>query len=76
MPLQRARTRISFFPSQSRIQTYLWILFTHKTKKQKGNVMLFDTSGDAFWKKLPKAIGDKRRTIEGSEDTILRQFAA
>jgi type I restriction enzyme M protein len=58
------------------IQTYLWILSTHKTKKQKGNVMLFDSSGESFWKKLPKAIGDKRRTIEGSEDAILRHFTA
>jgi type I restriction enzyme M protein len=58
------------------IQTYLWILTTRKTKKQKGKVMLFDASGEAFWKKLPKAIGDKRRTIEDSENDILRQFRA
>jgi type I restriction enzyme M protein len=56
------------------IQTYLWILTTHKSKKQKGKVMLFDASGESFWKKLPKAIGDKRRTIEDSENQILRQF--
>lgn len=56
------------------IQTYLWILTTHKSKKQKGKVMLFDASGETFWKKLPKAIGDKRRTIEDSEIHILRQF--
>lgn len=56
------------------IQTYLWILTTHKSKKQKGKVMLFDASGESFWKKLPKAIGDKRRTIENSENQILRQF--
>ena len=58
------------------IQTYLWILSTHKTKMQRGKVMLFDASGEAFWKKLPKAIGDKRRTIEGSENEILRHFTA
>ena len=58
------------------IQTYLWILSTRKTKKQERKVMLFDASGETFWKKLPKAIGDKRRTIEGSEDAILRHFAA
>ena len=58
------------------IQTYLWILTTRKTKKQAGKVMLFDASGERFWKKLPKAIGDKRRTIEGAEDAILREFRA
>ena len=58
------------------IQTYLWILTTKKTPKQKGKVMLFDASGEVFWKKLPKAIGDKRRTIEGSENEILRHFTA
>ncbi|MEI8037314.1 MAG: class I SAM-dependent DNA methyltransferase [Verrucomicrobiota bacterium] len=58
------------------IQTYLWILSTHKPKKQQGKVMLFDASGESFWKKLPKAIGDKRRTIDSSENDILRQFSA
>jgi len=58
------------------IQTYLWILTTRKAPEQKGKVMLFDASGEAFWKKLPKAIGDKRRTLEHAEDDILRHFTA
>jgi type I restriction enzyme M protein len=58
------------------IQTYLWILTTHKKEEHKGKVMLFDASGEHFWKKLPKAIGDKRRTIEDAEDDVLQQFEA
>ena len=58
------------------IQTYLWILTTQKSEQQKGKVMLFDASGENFWRKLPKAIGDKRRTIEDSENDIVRQFVA
>ncbi len=59
------------------IATYLWILSNKKPKEHKDNVMLIDASGEEFWMRLPKSLGDKRREItEPHMDKILKLFAA
>jgi len=50
------------------IATYSWILSNRKEERRKGKVQLIDASGEAFWKPMPKSLGNKRRKM--SEEQI------
>jgi type I restriction enzyme M protein len=47
------------------IATYVWILTNNKSKERKGFVQLIDAS--AFWKKMPKSMGNKRRFMDEAD---------
>lgn len=57
------------------IQTYVWILSNRKEEKRQGKVQLIDAS--AYWSKLRKALGMKRREIQPEHQSdILRIYSA
>ena len=45
------------------IATYVWILSNVKEEKRKGKVQLINTSSDAFYSKMRKALGSKRNEL-------------
>lgn len=45
------------------ISTYIWILNNRKRENRAGKVKLLDASGEAFWTKMPKSLGSKRKQI-------------
>ncbi len=57
------------------IATYVWILTNRKSPARKGRVQLID--GSAFWQKMRKSLGSKRKEI-GEDDiaTITRLFGS
>lgn len=57
------------------IQTYVWILTNRKEERRKGKVQLIDAG--AYWAKLRKALGMKRREIlPEHQSDILRVYNA
>lgn len=47
------------------ISTYVWILSNRKPPERKGKIQLIDAS--AFWEKMPKTLGSKRKRISDSD---------
>ena len=57
------------------IQTYVWILTNRKEDRRQGKVQLIDAG--AYWSKLRKALGMKRREIQPEHQSdILRIYSA
>ena len=56
------------------IATYIWVLSKNKRPERKGKIQLIDASG--FFKKLRKALGDKKNEISPEDRaTITRLYA-
>ncbi|TQJ33052.1 type I restriction-modification system subunit M [Arthrobacter sp. SLBN-122] len=45
------------------ISTYVWVLSNRKSEERKGTVQLIDASGDQFFQKMRKSLGDKRKEL-------------
>lgn len=45
------------------ISTYVWIVTNRKPKARKGKIQLIDASGEAFFVKMRKSLGNKRNEI-------------
>jgi len=45
------------------ISTYVWIVTNRKPKARKGKVQLIDASGESFFVKMRKSLGNKRNEI-------------
>lgn len=55
------------------IQTFVWVLTNRKDEKRRGHVQLID--GSAFWSKMRKSLGMKRREMdEVDRKTIVDLF--
>ncbi len=64
------------------IQTYVWVLTNRKPNgsrsgepDRRGKVQLIDASGDAFYRKMRKSLGDKRNEIGRDQiDEVVRLY--
>lgn len=57
------------------ISTYIWIINNRKHENRAGKVRLLDASGEAFWTKMGKSLGSKRKQLkEDSIDRIVELF--
>jgi type I restriction enzyme M protein len=57
------------------ISTYIWILNNRKHENRAGKVRLLDASGEAFWSKMSKSLGSKRKQLkEESIERIVELF--
>ena len=57
------------------ISTYIWILNNRKHANRAGKVRLLDASGEAFWTKMSKSLGSKRKQLkEEAVDRIVELF--
>ena len=56
------------------IATYIWVLSKNKRPKRKGKVQLIDAS--SFFKKLRKALGDKKNEISPEDRTAITKLYA
>lgn len=56
------------------IATYIWVLSKNKRPDRKGKVQLIDASG--FFKKLRKALGDKKNEISPEDRTAITKLYA
>lgn len=56
------------------IATYIWVLSKNKRPERKGKIQLIDASG--FFKKLRKALGDKRNEISPEDRTAITKLYA
>jgi type I restriction enzyme M protein len=45
------------------ISTYIWIVTNRKPKARRGKIQLIDASGEAFFVKMRKSLGNKRNEI-------------
>ncbi len=45
------------------IATYLWFVTNAKEKRRKGKVQLINATGEGFYRKMRKSLGDKRQFI-------------
>jgi type I restriction enzyme M protein len=45
------------------ISTYVWIVTNRKPKARQGKIQLIDASGESFFMKMRKSLGDKRKEI-------------
>lgn len=45
------------------ISTYVWIVTNRKPKARKGKIQLIDASGESFFVKMRKSLGNKRNEI-------------
>ncbi len=55
------------------IATYVWIISNRKPKARLGKTQLID--GSAFWSKMRKSLGSKRREIgEADRETLVKLF--
>jgi type I restriction enzyme M protein len=45
------------------ISTYIWVCSNNKEMKRKGKVQLIDASGEAFYQKMRKSLGNKRNEM-------------
>ena len=45
------------------ISTYVWIVTNRKPKARKGKIQLIDASGEAFFVKMRKSLGNKRNEL-------------
>lgn len=48
------------------IATYIWILSNNKGAERRGKTQLIDAT--AFWKKMPRSLGNKRRFMDEDDD--------
>ncbi|QDT48916.1 putative type I restriction enzymeP M protein [Symmachiella dynata] len=58
------------------ISTYVWVVTSKKPKHRKGKVQLIDASGDGFFVKMRKSLGNKRKEIGDGENGKPDQIAA
>lgn len=56
------------------IATYIWILSKNKRPERKGKIQLIDASG--FFKKLRRALGDKKNEISPEDRTAITKLYA
>jgi len=56
------------------IATYIWVLSKNKRPERKGKIQLIDAS--TFFKKLRKALGDKKNEISPEDRTIITKLYA
>ena len=56
------------------IATYIWVLAKNKRPERKGKIQLIDASG--FFKKLRKALGDKKNEISPEDRTAITKLYA
>lgn len=56
------------------IATYIWVLSKNKRPERKGKIQLIDASG--FFKKLRKALGDKKNEISPEDRTAITRLYA
>ena len=56
------------------IATYVWVLSKNKRPERKGKIQLIDASG--FFKKLRKALGDKKNEISPEDRTAITKLYA
>lgn len=57
------------------ISTYIWILNNRKHENRSGKVRLLDASGEAFWTKMSKSLGSKRKQLKDeSVERIVELF--
>ena len=56
------------------IATYIWVLSKNKRPERKGRIQLIDASG--FFKKLRKALGDKKNEISPEDRTAITKLYA
>jgi len=56
------------------IATYIWVLSKNKRPERKGKIQLIDASG--FFKKLRKALGDKKNEISPEDRTVITKLYA
>lgn len=56
------------------IATYIWVLSKNKRLERKGKIQLIDASG--FFKKLRKALGDKKNEISPEDRTAITKLYA
>jgi len=56
------------------IATYIWVLSKNKRHERKGKIQLIDASG--FFKKLRKALGDKKNEISPEDRTAITKLYA
>lgn len=56
------------------IATYIWVLSKSKRPERKGKIQLIDASG--FFKKLRKALGDKKNEISPEDRTAITKLYA
>lgn len=56
------------------IATYIWVLSKNKRSERKGKIQLIDASG--FFKKLRKALGDKKNEISPEDRTTITKLYA
>lgn len=56
------------------IATYIWVLSKNKRPERKGKIQLIDASG--FFKKLRKALGDKKNEISPEDRTTITKLYA
>ena len=56
------------------IATYIWVLSKNKRPARKGKIQLIDASG--FFKKLRKALGDKKNEISPEDRTAITKLYA
>ena len=63
-----------FFFYNTGIATYIWVLSKNKRPERKGKIQLIDASG--FFKKLRKALGDKKNEISPEDRTAITKLYA
>lgn len=56
------------------IATYIWVLSKNKRPERKGKIQLIDAS--SFFKKLRKALGDKKNEISPENRTVITKLYA
>jgi type I restriction enzyme M protein len=54
------------------IATYIWILSNNKAAERRGKTQLID--GTAFWNKMPKSLGNKRRFMNEEDIAKIVRF--
>ena len=45
------------------INTYIWLVTNRKAPNRRGKIQLIDASGEAFYQKMRKSLGDKRHEL-------------
>jgi len=59
------------------IATYLWFVTNKKEARRRGKVQMINASGEAFYKKMRKSLGDKRQFIpQEAMAEIVKLYAA
>lgn len=59
------------------IATYIWIFTNRKEDRRKGNVQFIDASGESFWEREPKSLGEKRRKMNESHiSKVMKEYSS